>query len=868
VRASAETTSVPAPLTEHDTAGAVAVAVGTRDRFSRRNLSRVLHDVPAALLMLDTSTGSVTYGNPAARELSSVDLPVGAAQWSAAAGLRAAGRTEDPLVAAARGETVTGAPLLLGDGGSRVLWLTSFPLPSIVGLHGAALAVLLAVDPGQADAPLDDLHTRALVAAGLSFTISDPHAPDNPLLWTNPAFTTMTGYATEEVIGTNCRFLQGPDTDRDAIVRMSAAIRAREPIQEVVLNYRKDGTAFWNEVSISPVFDGEGELTHFVGVQSDVTPRVDAQLEREAHLAAEQVARAEAELVQARLQLLSEATEGLVATLDVEEALGRLADVVVPRIADWCVVDLIDQEGRDAHQVVSRHRDPSFAEHAATVERLQARGLSAEAPIRRVLAGGEPVLLRSFDGVDVEAHADGELLAAYRALGLASAIVVPLVGRTEVLGTLTLARADDSTEPYGDDDLRLAVDLARRAALIVDNARLYNREHRAAEALQRSMLPVLPEVPGLDIAARYLPGVVGAAVGGDWYDLLQLPDGTVGVAIGDVMGHDMAAAAAMGQLRSVLRSYAWQRQNPAQVLDSLDQLVQGLDMAQLATTVFAKLTFPDDPTDGWVTLDYANAGHLPPLVLLPDRRVESLSEGWSVLIGAPGGTPRAQARARLPLGSTLVMVTDGLVEVRGEDLEQGLGRLEEALATSVADSAEALCDELVRRLRAEEREDDTALLVVRIAGTGPGVSAVGPNTEPGTGAATVVGVRDLVLPSERVAAGSARGVVRDALAALAAEGATDLVDSALLLTTELVANAVTHGAGDVVLRVEVGERRVRVEVSDADPAMPVHREQALDVEQPEENGRGIFLVSALADRWGAEPLGGGKRVWFELDRRS
>ncbi|MGN6242725.1 MAG: SpoIIE family protein phosphatase [Motilibacteraceae bacterium] len=865
-------TSVLGPGALDGTAGAVAAAVTSSDRVSRSDLPRVLHDATAALVMLDTSSGRVTYGNPAARELADLPLPALAADWAEAAGLRAPRGAANPLEAAARGEAVNGAPLVqhaVEDSPGRVLWLTAFPLPRIAGLNQAALVVLLPVDHGSADVIADDLHLRALVAAGLSFTISDPHLEDNPLVWVNPAFTAMTGYSEEELLGRNCRFLQGPDTDPEAVARLRAGIQARQVCQEVLLNHRKDGTAFWSEVSVSPVFDGEGNLTHYVGVQADVTARVEAQLEREAHLSAERTARAEAERVQARLELLADATEGLVATLDVEEALGRLADVVVPRLADWCVVDLVvDEDGRGTHQVVSRHVDPQAGPDLARVERLQPRGLLPDAPIRRVIDSGEPLLLRDVAGLDTSGHATEELLAAYAALGLASAIVVPLVGRNEVLGTLLLGRGDGGRSAYDEEDLRLAIDLSRRAALIVDNARLYNREHRTAEALQRSMLPVLPAVPGLDIAARYLPGGVGAAVGGDWYDLLQLPDGTVGVAIGDVMGHDMAAAAAMGQLRSVLRSYAWQRQNPAQVLDSLDQLVQGLDMAQLATTVFARIVFDEDPDSQHVTLDYANAGHLPPMVRLPDGRVEQLNEGWSVLIGAPGGAPRAQARVRLPVGSTLLMVTDGLVEVRGEDIELGLKRLEHALGESAARTAEELCDELVRALRADEREDDTALLAVRLIGAAPGTSAAGRNTEPSTGAATLVGVREVLLPAEPASARVARRVIRAALGGLQDLAEVELVESAVLLTTELVGNAITHGAGDVGLRVEVGDRRVRVEVDDADPRLPVRREQQLEGGLPGENGRGIFLVEAIADRWGAEQVGAGKRVWFELDRAS
>jgi serine phosphatase RsbU (regulator of sigma subunit) len=250
----------------------------------------------------------------------------------------------------------------------------------------------------------------------------------------------------------------------------------------------------------------------------------------------------------------------------------------------------------------------------------------------------------------------------------------------------------------------------------VDNARLYSEAQEAAITLQRSMLPSIPQVPGLDIAAHFLPSSGTAAVGGDWYDVLPLPDGAVGLAIGDVMGHDMHAAAAMGQLRSVLRSYAWEGDSPAGVLDRLDRLVQGLHMAQLATTIYARLV----PSDDGFVLTYANAGHLPPLLLTPDGKVVWLEEGHSPLIGAvdeadKNGEPRAQASLPLPVGSVLLLYTDGLVEDRALDLEVELGRLEDILrrqppGVAVSDMSDVILSEMARR----ELLDDAALLMVKV----------------------------------------------------------------------------------------------------------------------------------------------------------
>ena len=310
---------------------------------------------------------------------------------------------------------------------------------------------------------------------------------------------------------------------------------------------------------------------------------------------------------------------------------------------------------------------------------------------------------------------DPEVVRAFARLGCGSAIVVPLRARRQVIGALTLM-CDGSGRVFDEDDLSMAADLGRRAALTMDNARLYSREHEVAEALQRSLLPDLPTVEGLDVAARYLPGSTAAQVGGDWYDLFRLPgDGVteVGIAIGDVMGHDLTAAAAMGQLRSVLRSYAWQGERPALVLDHLDQLVQGLEMAQLATAFYARLSLPTADVPGRLTV--SNAGHLPPVLRSPDGSARLVQEARSVLVGAAPGIERTDGVLTVPAGSVLVLYTDGLVERRGLDPDTGLEQLRsvvEALPTDLP--AEKVCDALLQELDGLTRDDDVALLVVRL----------------------------------------------------------------------------------------------------------------------------------------------------------
>ena len=674
-----------------------------------RRLPRVLHDSPACVLLLDLTDDAVVQANPAGRELvPGRSLPAGVQDWIAAAELRRTDASayapgDDPVSRIAAGQAVDGEPVLVASHASP-LWMTGFPIPREAGAPCQALVVLFALDSGE-DAEIRD---RAVVAAGLSFTISDPRLPDNPLVFVNPAFERTTGYRRDEVQGRNCRFLQGPDTDPAAVQAVRDALASREHRTITLLNYRKDGSAFWNELAVSPVFDASGELTHFVGIQSDVTARVAVEHERERHLAAERAARSAAERAQRRLALLAEATSMLAATLDVDESLERLTSLVVPLMADWCTVHLLTPDGR-VQRVASRHRDASKSHLLRRIEELQPTGLSDGSITARVLAGAPATLVHIDDDVIAAGVADPELVEVYRTLSPRSALVVPLAARRQVLGVLALF-TDGTGRTYDDDDLVTAADLARRAALTVDNARLYQREHDVAEQLQRSLLPSLPTVPGLDHWARYLPGSTAAQVGGDWYDLFRLPDGPLGIAIGDVMGHDMAAAASMGQLRSVLQSYAWQGSEPDVVLDRLDQLVQGLDMAQLATCAYGRLDLPTDDRPGRLRL--ANAGHLPPVLRRPDGTVELIAAEPSLLVGAALGTDRTTFEVAVERGSVLVLYTDGLVEHRGRGLEEGLHALQDALATAPGD-AKGISEHLLAEL-AGDLEDDVALLVLRV----------------------------------------------------------------------------------------------------------------------------------------------------------
>ncbi|WP_345608811.1 SpoIIE family protein phosphatase [Pseudonocardia adelaidensis] len=569
------------------------------------------------------------------------------------------------------------------------------------------------VDRG--DRRLEELRNQAVVATDMSFTISDPRQRGDPLVWVNPSFTALTGYPAEDAVGRNCRFLQGRNTDGAAVRRIGDALRQRRSITEVLLNYRRDGTAFWNQIAISPVFDCAGDLVNFVGVQSDVTERVVVEQERRAALA-------EAEEARAQLRMLAEATTQMTVALGVVDACERLARSLVPELADLCAVDLLDSPGRGVpRRLAVVARDVEDDERLRELGRLRNYHVGDPSDTGHVLAGDRPVLVPELPERGADRYPDDPAAAAvYDTLRLRSVMVVAVRARGRVLAALTLLTQHPYGRRYSLRDLHLATDIAGRAGLAIDNARLYETEHAAAVTLQRSLLPEVSDVAGVQVAARYLVGVDGNQVGGDWYDVLDLPDGALGLAIGDVAGHDLRAAAAMGQLRGVLRSYAWDGGRPGSVLDRCDQLVQGLEMAAMATAVYVRVEPPD--ADGARMLCYANAGHPAPLLLEPDGTLVRLDEQRSPMIGAirslgrRTGPGRAEAVRRCSPGTLLLLYTDGLTDVAGEDADQRTALLERTLAELPLGAA---ADDVVERVLGvcspPRLRDDVALLAVRLA---------------------------------------------------------------------------------------------------------------------------------------------------------
>jgi serine phosphatase RsbU (regulator of sigma subunit) len=426
-------------------------------------------------------------------------------------------------------------------------------------------------------------------------------------------------------------------------------------------------------------------------------------------VADERTAREAAEGARSRVALLAEATSVLTETLDPTTALERLAALLVPALADWCRIDLLDEE-TGVRRAAMTHIDPEAEAAVRAVEHGVPVDPTGDAPVAVVLRTGQPVLIaEATDEVLVAAARTQDQLEVYRSLGLRSLLAVPLEARGVVLGALTLGSAM-SGRRFDGDDLALARDLGRRAGLAIENARLYQQEHRTAAVLQQALLPKqLSAIPGLALAARYLPATTGAEVGGDWYDVLALGDGRVGLVIGDVVGHDIEAAGVMGTLRHALRAYAWVDGGPASVVRRVDELALGPEPDALATLVYATY----DPSRH--VLAWSSAGHPPPLVLRPDGRAEYLLGANSTLVGIGADVDRTERAVSLEVGATLVLYTDGLVETRESSLTEGLDRLAALAAGSSAGSPEELVDLLLAdALAAEQRKDDVAVLVARV----------------------------------------------------------------------------------------------------------------------------------------------------------
>ncbi|MHA5049059.1 SpoIIE family protein phosphatase [Streptomyces sp. SD15] len=595
-----------------------------------------------------------------------------------------------------------------------------------------------------------------------------------------------------------------------------------------------DDRRHWS-INLYRVHSGSGRPIGIAWLGTDITSR--------------RAAAREAAAARRNLALLNEAGARIGNSLDLETTARELLDVVVPGFCDLATVDLY--QGLLAGDETPR----ALADGSAELRRVAFASAVSDAPF---IGGPAPVAVGAvhhyaFNSpcADALRTARPQQVPAEDGGLIQSTLAVPMVAHDTVVGLAQFSRTKGS-EPFGERDRSLAVELAARAAVCIDNARLYRREHERALILQRSLLPPGdPEASGLDIACRYLPGNAATEVGGDWFDVIELPGHRTALVVGDVMGRGLRAAVAMGELRTAVRTLALLDLEPAEVLSALDEIARGLgtpggvqqatraarqprdaDLSEvyLATCVYAVY----DSVTRRIT--FANAGHLPPVLVEPGESALMLDVPPGMPLGV-GGEPFEEVEVELPEGALLALYTDGLVESRDHPLDEGLQAFVGAL-TDPSRPLEDVCDHVLNTLDTHHGEDDIALLMARVQGL-PEES-----------------VGDWTLPREPRSVGRAREYARTQLTSW---GLEPLVDTAELLVSELVTNALRYGEGEIRLRLLL-DRTLVCEVWDAGLVQP-RRRRARDTD---EGGRGLQLVGLLSAAWGSRRTPRGKTVWFEL----
>jgi PAS domain S-box-containing protein len=417
-----------------------------------------------------------------------------------------------------------------------------------------------------------------------------------------------------------------------------------------------------------------------------------------------------------RLQLLAEAGRVLSGTLEIDQQVEQLVELVVPELGDWCWLVVTDEQGR-LHELASAHRDPARRAEVEAYVRSMVEVMTDQAGARVVTATGRPMVMPSIDWEHVErALPEPVVREALARLGAASGTVVPLVARGQVMGALGLFNREERG-PLTQTQVDTAIEIGRRAGLALHHARLYGQQRALADALQRSMLTEPPQIEGCEIVVRYVPAAAGAEIGGDWYDAFFDRGGQPVLAIGDVVGHDTRAAAAMGQVRGLLRGISFSSGGtPAEVLGRVDRAVDGLALDTMATALVARL---ETDGGGGTRLRWANAGH-PPAILMGAEGEVTLLDGKpaDLLLGVSPECIREDHVVDLDPGATVLLYTDGLVERRDRDIDAGTEELVALLQEIAGLPLEELCDRVLERLFLPDAHDDVAVLALRLRARG------------------------------------------------------------------------------------------------------------------------------------------------------
>ncbi|MDX2861182.1 SpoIIE family protein phosphatase [Streptomyces scabiei] len=557
-----------------------------------------------------------------------------------------------------------------------------------------------------------------------------------------------------------------------------------------------------------------------------------------------------------RLALLDRAGEQIGRTLDVGRTAQELADVVVPTLADFVTVDLLDSVLRGAEpgplddDSVPLRRVAQQSVHDGVPEAVLEVGAfasyAAGSPPVRVLVEGRSWSEPRLDPLSAEwakAVPGGRALPA-EALRLHSVMIVPVRARGITLGITTFFRRD-RLDPFDAVDLGLAEELVGRAAVCVDNARRYTRERDAALVLQRSLLPRrLPEQDAAEVAARYRPADELTGLGGDWYDVIPLSGARVALVIGEVAGHGIDGAAAMGRLRTAVRTLADLDLPPDEVLAHLDDMVAKSARQEGAEpdggsgpTVGARCLYVvHDPVSG--TCAMAAAGHAAPALVAPDGTVTfpALPRGPALGVDQQ---PFEALELDLPEGTVIALHTDGLIETRDRDIDAGQELLAEALSGRTG-SLDDICQGVVHSLLpANGAPDDVALLLARTRGL------------------QAAQVATWSIPADPAFVARTRQYV---LTQMALWGISESAFTAELVVSELVTNAIRHGVPPIQLRLIHDDTTLICEVSDGSGTAPhLRRAKTFD-----EGGRGLLLVAQLTQRWGSRHTEDGKTIWAEL----
>ncbi|MDX3802754.1 SpoIIE family protein phosphatase [Streptomyces sp. AK04-3B] len=549
-----------------------------------------------------------------------------------------------------------------------------------------------------------------------------------------------------------------------------------------------------------------------------------------------------AEAARERLDMLYAAGVGIGTSLDVTRTAEELTALAVPRFADFATVDLfdavLDGEEPQARGSLRRTAVDGIRKGAplyAVGDRIR---FVDSAPQARSLSTARAVLEARLTRAPGWRAQDLERTEQVVEFGIHSLITVPVRAGALILGVVSFWRSE-RPDPFDPDEVALAEELVARAAISIDNARRFTREHGMAVTLQRSLLPrTLPEQNALDIAYRYLPAQAG--VGGDWFDVLPLSGARVALVVGDVVGHGLHAAATMGRLRTAVHNFSALDLSPEELLGLLDELVARIDQDEAgdrgnaavsgATCLYAIY----DPVSRSCTI--ARAGHPPPAVVHPDGRVEYADVPAGLPLGL-GGLPFETVELELAEGSRLALYTDGLVEDRERDIDTGLEMLRTALERSADGSPEEACQAVLDALLPARQGDDIALIVAH-------TRALGADR-----------VAEWDVPVDPAAVAEVRSA---AMRQLARWDLDELSFATELILSELVTNAIRYGSAPVRVRL-LRDRTLICEVSDGSSTSPHLRYAAMT----DEGGRGLFLVAQLTERWGTRYTPKGKVIWAE-----